>query len=157
MKHCELVPGKGIRHGDTKIFFGARRKEMRKALGEHKPPEGEINWEDEDEYEVDGNEWLRLRYLDDKLCDIEVLGGSLVFDGIELKATDIRTVKDKLNNLGLAISDESDWLSEGRDCVDLQIVIATLTDIGEPGGPGDEMGDGIAWIFASTGFEIENA
>lgn len=157
MKHCELVPGRGIRHGDIDIFFGSKRTELRKALGDPKPQTADISWDDEDEYEVDTAEWLRLRYLDGKLCDIEVLGGELVHDGIELKNTDIRTLKDKLHNCGIVIDDESQWLTDGRDCIDLQIVVATLNDVGEAGEPGDEMGNGIAWIIASSGFEVEDA
>jgi len=147
MKHCELVPGKGIRHGDHDIFFGLRRNAVRKVLG--KPVPNDSMWNDEDEYEVDGDEWLRLRYLDDTLCDIEVLGGSLAHDGVELKHTDIRTLKAGLNNCGIAVDDLTEWLSEGRDCVDLQIVVATGDDIGEPGG------DKIAWVITSVDFKVE--
>jgi len=146
MNHCELIPGRGIRHGDTEIFFRKSRSDMRKALG--KPTES--LWDDEDEYEAHGDEWLRLRYLDEKLCDIEVLGGSLVHDGIELKHTDFRKVRDALHNAGIKIDDETEWLSEGRDCIDLQIVIATADDIGEPGG------DRIAWVITSADFKVED-
>ncbi|UPG94175.1 hypothetical protein [Luteibacter aegosomatissinici] len=148
MKHCELVPGKGIRHGEHDIFFGLERSAVRKVLGKPKPQEG--MWDDEDEYEVEREDWLRLRYLDNKLCDIEVLGGALAYDGVELKHTDIRTLKAGLNNCGIAVDDLTEWLSEGRDCVDLQIVVATGDDIGEPGG------DKIAWVITSRDFKVED-
>jgi hypothetical protein len=149
MMHCELVPGRGIRHDNTEIFFGMRRDAVREALGQPT----ETIWGDEDEYATGGDDWLRLRYLDGKLCDIEVLGGSLTHKGIELKNTEFRALRDALHNSGFVLEDETEWLSEGRDCIDLQIVVATADDlINEP-----ETGDGIAWVITSSDFRVESA
>ncbi|QWT19874.1 hypothetical protein KPL74_19270 [Bacillus sp. NP157] len=145
MEKLELIPGRGVRRDDIDIFFGMPRDAVRKALG--KP--NETMWDDEDEYEVGGDDWLRLRYLDGKLCDIEVLGGSLMYETIELKDAHIRDVKFALHNIGIVIDDETEWLSEGRDCIDLQCVFATCDDIGEAGG------DRVAWVIASSDFRVE--
>ncbi|MGA7439169.1 MAG: hypothetical protein WBW32_13695 [Luteibacter sp.] len=163
MEHCELVPGRGIRRGTDNIFFGTPRATLRKLLGKPKPPTNSM-WDDEDEYDAYGKEWLRLRYLDEKLCDIEVLGGKLVHEGLELKDTDFRTLRDGLHNSGIAIHDETEWLSEGRDCIDLQIVIATRDDVDDldddddegvdVDGAADERGSRIAWVIASVDFKV---
>jgi hypothetical protein len=149
MEHCELIPGKGIRHAGTDIFFDTQRSVLRDVLGYK--ASGDSMWEDEDDYSRDGEEWLRLRFLDGKLRDIEVLGGTLAYDGMELKNTDIRTLRDVLHNVGLVVEDETEWLKDGRDCIDLQIVVATGDDVGEPGG------DRIEWVITSADFKVEDA
>jgi hypothetical protein len=157
MEQCELVPGRGIRRADTEtdtstdIFFGTPRAKLREALRYTKPPADSM-WDDEDEYEykVDEErtaEWLRLRFLDDKLCDIEVLGGSLVHEGIELLATDIDALRIALKRGGMAL-EKTEWLSEGHDCVDLQIVVASRDDAGDAGNE-------IAWVITSSDFRVE--
>lgn len=145
MESCELVPGRGIRRGDTDIFFGTPRKKLREALGWK--PAGDNMWEDEDEYPANGNDWLRLRFLDDALCDIEVLGGHLVHDGIELMATDIATLRAALKKQGMAL-EKTEWLAEGHDCVDLQIVVASKEDVGD-------VGDDMEWVITSRDFKVE--
>ncbi|HVI56899.1 MAG TPA: hypothetical protein VM621_17805 [Luteibacter sp.] len=146
MEHCELVPGRGIRRDTTDIFFGMPRKKLRDTLGWKAG--GENMWDDEDEYSTaDGNDWLRLRFLDDKLCDIEVLGGHLVHEGIELVATDLPTLKAALKKAGMAL-EKTQWLSEGHDCVDLQIVVASKEDAGD-------VGDEIEWVITSCDFNVE--
>ncbi|MET0936883.1 MAG: hypothetical protein ABWX83_12885, partial [Luteibacter sp.] len=96
MEHCELVPGRGIRRGDTDIFFGMPRKKLRDALG-WQPAES--MWDDEDEYSADGNDWLLLRFLDEKLVDIQVVGGQLAHEGIELRATDMPKLRAALKQV----------------------------------------------------------
>ena len=146
MEHCELVPGRGIRRDTTDIFFGMPRKKLRDALGFQAG--GEKMWDDEDEYSTpDGNDWLRLRFLDDKLCDIEVLGGHLVHEGIELVATDLPALRVALKKAGMAL-EKTQWLSEGHDCVDLQIVVASKEDAGD-------IGDEIEWVITSCDFRVE--
>lgn len=147
MQQCELVPGRGIRLGNTDIFFGARRAALRQVLG-YSAPQGDAMWDDEDEYtDASGADWLRLRFMDDKLCDIEVLGGSLVHQQVELKNTDIRTLTEQLHGLGMEL-EPTEWLAEGRDCIDLQIVVATRDDIGE-------VGDEVEWVTTSSDFRVE--
>ncbi|KAF1007141.1 MAG: hypothetical protein GAK28_02112 [Luteibacter sp.] len=146
MEHCELIPGRGIRRGDTDIFFGMRRKALRDALG-YKPA-SENMWDDEDEYaDSHGNDWLLLRFLDDKLCDIEVRGGRLGHEGIELKDTNVHALKAALKKTGMDL-EKTQWLSEGRDCVDLQVVVASQEDAGD-------VGDEIEWVIASSDFKVE--
>ena len=146
MEHCELVPGRGIRRDTTDIFFGMPRKKLRDALGWKAG--GENMWDDEDEYSTpDGNDWLRLRFLDDKLCDIEVLGGNLVHEGIELIATTLPALRVALKKSGMAL-EKTQWLSEGHDCVDLQIVVASREDAGD-------VGDEIEWVITSSDFRVE--
>ena len=148
MEQCELVPGKGIRRNDTDIFFGMPRAKLRQALGHQAPKAGDSMWDDEDDYiDSDGTDWLRLRFLDDKLCDIEVLHGSLMHEGIELLATDIDSLRSDLNRGGMAL-EKTEWLSEGHDCVDLQIVVASREDTGD-------VGNEIAWVITSCDFKVE--
>lgn len=146
MEHCELIPGRGIRRGDTDIFFGMPRKKLRDALGWKSS--GDNMWDDEDEYPTEaGDDWLRLRFLDEKLCDIEVMGGHLVHEGIELVATNISTLRAALKKTGMAL-EKTEWLSEGQDCVDLQIVVASKDDVGD-------VGDEIEWVITSSDFRVE--
>ena len=146
MEHCELIPGRGIRRGDTDIFFGMPRKKLREALGWKSG--GENMWDDEDEYTAaDGSDWLRLRFLDDKLCDIEVMGGNLAHEGIELVATTLPALRTALKKTGMAL-EKTEWLSEGNDCVDLQIVVASKDDVGD-------LGDEIEWVITSSDFRVE--
>lgn len=146
MEHCELVPGRGIRRGDTDIFFGMPRKKLRDTLGWKAG--GENMWDDEDEYaDAAGDEWLRLRFLDDKLCDIEVLGGQLTHEGTELLATTLPALHAALKKSGMAL-EKTEWLSEGHDCLDLQIVVASREDTGD-------VGEEIAWVITSSDFRVE--
>jgi len=146
MEHCELVPGRGIRRDTTDIFFGMPRKKLRDALGWKAG--GENMWDDEDEYSTPGgDDWLRLRFLDDKLCDIEVMGGHLVHEGIELVATTLPALRVALKKAGMAL-EKTQWLSEGHDCVDLQIVVASREDAGD-------VGEEIEWVITSSDFRVE--
>ncbi|WP_036116491.1 MULTISPECIES: hypothetical protein [Luteibacter] len=146
MEHCELIPGRGIRRGDTDIFFGMTRKKLRDALGWKSG--GDNIWDDEDEYsDAEGNDWVRLRFLDDKLCDIEVMGGQLTHEGIDLLPTSMPALRAALKKGGMAL-EKTEWLSEGHDCVDLQIVVASKDDIGDAG-------DEIEWVITSSDFRVE--
>jgi hypothetical protein len=146
MEHCELIPGRGIRRGDTDIFFGMPRKKLRDALGWKSG--GDNMWDDEDEYtDTDGGDWIRLRFLDDKLCDIEVIGGRLTHEGIELRATDMPKLRAARKQVGLAL-EKTEWLSEGHDCIDLQVVVASRDDVGD-------IGDEIEWVITSSDFRVE--
>jgi len=146
MEHCELIPGRGIRRGDTDIFFGMTRKKLRDALGWKSG--GDNIWDDEDEYsDAEGNDWVRLRFLDDKLCDIEVMGGQLTHEGIDLLPTSMPALRAALKKGGMAL-EKTEWLSEGHDCVDLQIVVASKDDIGDAG-------DDIEWVITSSDFRVE--
>ncbi|MDQ7996545.1 MAG: hypothetical protein AAGC76_11910 [Luteibacter sp.] len=146
MEHCELIPGRGIRRGDTDIFFGMTRKKLRDALGWKSG--GDNIWDDEDEYsDAEGNDWVRLRFLDDKLCDIEVMGGQLTHEGIDLLPTSMPALRAALKKGGMAL-EKTEWLSEGHDCVDLQIVVASRDDIGDAG-------DEIEWVITSSDFRVE--
>ncbi len=146
MDSCELVPGKGIRCGDAEIYFGMARKALREMLGWK--PTAETLWDDEDEYmQADGEDWLRLRFLDGKLCDIEVLGGGLQHEGLELKSTSWSALEPALETLGHSLR-KTQWLGEGKDCVALHVNIATHDDVG-----GD--GDGIEWVITSSDFHNE--
>jgi hypothetical protein len=153
MHHYELIPGKGIRFGEIEIFFNKQRTELRAELGFDKK-ENEGIFDDEDEYGIDGEDGILLRFLGNKLCDIEVHGGRLVYDDIELKHTDIRKLQDALHNSGIALSEESEWLTEGRDCIDLQIVVATAGDADQVE---DDNYDRIAWVTTSVDFKVEDA
>ena len=146
MEHYELVPGRGIRRDDTDIFFGMPRKKLRDALGWKAG--GENMWDDEDEYSTAaGDDWIRLRFLDDKLCDLEVMGGHLVHEGIELVATTLPALRVALKKAGMAL-EKTQWLSEGHDCVDLQIVVASKEDAGD-------VGEEIEWVITSSDFRVE--
>lgn len=147
MEHCELVPGKGIRRGDTNIYFGMPRKALRDALG-WRSPSGDTMWDDEDEYvDATGREWLRLRFLDEKLCDIEFLHGRLTHEGIELRDTTMPALRAALKQGGMEL-EKTEWLSEGHDCVDLQIVVASREDAGD-------VGEDIEWVITSSDFRVE--
>ncbi|MBB3227951.1 hypothetical protein FHW69_002583 [Luteibacter sp. Sphag1AF] len=149
MDKWELVPGRGIVRGENNIFFGTQRKALQDSLGGK--PSGDQLWDDEDEYSLpDGSDWLRLRYMDGKLCDIEVLGGSLQYEGIELVDTTGPELEAAMSAAKHDLVD-TQWLSQGRDCIDLQIVVATRADEGEEG----EDRERIAWVFTSVDFKVE--
>jgi hypothetical protein len=146
MDSCELVPESGIRCGGVEIFFGKQRKDLRESLGWK--PSGEGMWDDEDEYLLDdGREWLRLRFVDEKLCDIEFLAGSLRYQDIELHATVRRELEHQLENLGYSCK-PTRWLAQGKDCAELHINIASRDDVGDHG-------DEIEWIITSRDFHTE--
>lgn len=139
----ELVPHKGIESGAVKIFFGMERAPLRSLLSEFIGLPKSFR-SDEDDYEAEDGTWIRLRFGSDKLRDIEFLGGSLFFAGIQLHhGAHWDVLQKSLAAEGYSFR-ETEWLGDGFDFVGIGINIATHEQLG-----GDEGDDGVEWIIAS--------
>jgi hypothetical protein len=144
----ELIPQKGVSQGENEIFFGMDRSRIR-ALLQNTFGEPTSHMPDEDDFETPQDEThIRLRFNgDSKLQDIEFLGGSLQYKGIELRhGVHWGGVERELTNLGFSF-EEATFLGEGQECSELGINIATRSQVG-----GDEDDDTIEWIIASSEF-----
>jgi hypothetical protein len=143
----ELIPRQGICQDEVEIFFGMARSTLRSAL---RPRFAALNSHmiDEDDFETtDGGTLIRLRFVDDKLQDIEFLHGSLRYSGIELHDNTTRNeIEEQLGKLGLSFPD-STFLDEGKECSELGINIATREEVG-----GDKGDDRIEWVITSINF-----
>ena len=67
--------------------------------------------------------------------------------GIELVATSLPELRAALKKAGMAL-EKTQWLSEGHDCVDLQIVVASKEDTGD-------VGEEIEWVITSADFRVK--
>ena len=140
-----LVPKKGIEQGRLKVHFEMSRSAVRDLLkAEFGEPECNYNDEDDFHHFHDGT-FLRIRYDNSNVQDIEFLEGSLSYEGVRL-AGGVRwpEVERGLAALGNKFR-ETDWLGDGYDCLPLAVNIATHEQVG-----GD--GDGIEWVIMSSIF-----
>jgi hypothetical protein len=111
------------------------------------PLEPNSDYPDEDDFiTVDGTTFIRVRYQDDTVRDIEFLAGQLRYKGFEMhdRAT-LKEVQRFLSSQNHSLRKTS-WLGDGLDCVSLGINIACHDDVG-----GD--GDGIEWVILSRNFK----
>ena len=141
-----LVPKNGIEQRQLKIHFGMSRSDVRDFLkAEFGEPESNFPDEDDFHHLHDGT-FLRIRYANLNVQDIEFLEGSLKYNGVNL-AGGVRwsDVERGLAALGNTFR-ETDWLGDGYDCLPLGVNIATHEQVG-----GD--GDGIEWLIMSTTFQ----
>ena len=141
-----LVPKKGIEQGPLKIVFEMSRSEVRDLL---KAEFGDLesNFDDEDDFHHphDGT-FLRIRYANSIVQDIEFLEGSLSYEGVKLSGgVSWPEVERGLAALGNKFR-ETEWLGDGYDCLPLAVNIATHEQIGGDGG-------GIEWGIMSSMFE----
>lgn len=139
----QFVPKKGIKRGEVELFFGMSRDVLRAQLH---PLFGApvTNFPDEDDFESksDGT-FIRLRYGQDGLQDVEFLGGDLELDGLELyRDATWEALEPELLRRGFEFDDAS-VLGDGLECAALGVNIATHDDAG-----GD--GDGIEWVITSV-------
>ena len=143
----QLIPKVGISLNDTKISFGQERAEVNRLMAKHFSPPEEGSYPEEDDFLNDDESIsIRIRYDGTQVTDIEFLGGSLQYQGIELHSdVTLDDVEKALLDKNLTIRD-AEWLGEGKDCLELGINIATHDNVG-----GD--GDGIEWIIMSATFE----
>ena len=143
----QLIPNVGISLNDTKISFGQERAEVNRLMAKHFSPPEEGSYPEEDDFLNDDESIsIRIRYDGTQVTDIEFLGGSLQYQGIELHSdVTLDDVEKALLDKNLTIRD-AEWLGEGKDCLELGINIATHDNVG-----GD--GDGIEWIIMSATFE----
>lgn len=144
----EFVPFEGIISKQIAITLGTSRELLRKlAVPLFSPLEPNSDYPDEDDFiTVDGTTFIRVRYQDDTVRDIEFLSGQLRYKGFEMhdRAT-LKEVQRFLSSQNHSLGKTS-WLGDGLDCVSLGINIACHDDVG-----GD--GDGIEWVILSRNFK----
>lgn len=144
----EFVPFEGITNKQLAITLGQPRQLLRKlAASVFGPLVPNTEYPDEDDFiTVDGATFIRVRYQDDTVRDIEFLSGQLRYKGVELynQAT-LKGVRRFLKSENHPLR-KTRWLGDGLDCVSLGINIACHEDIG-----GD--GDGIEWVILSRNFK----
>lgn len=138
-----LIPKVGIASDDHSISFGDSRGELRKALEATYPYETPKNFPNEDDYKNE-SVYIRVRYDTEELVqDIEFLDGDLVYRDIHLHdGTTFEEIEEYFRRIGLSFRD-TEWFGEGKDCVELEISIATKEQVG-----GD--GDDIEWVIMSN-------
>jgi hypothetical protein len=143
----ELIPKVGITSSGIKISLGQDRAEVNKLMAKLFSPPEVGSYPDEDDFLNDDESIsVRIRYTGEQITDIEFLGGSLQYQGIELHSNvTLEEVEKALIQKNLTIRD-AEWLGEGKDCLELGINLATHDNVG-----GD--GDGIEWIILSSNFE----
>jgi hypothetical protein len=144
----EFMPFEGIMSRQLAITLGQSRTLLRKlAAPLFSPLEPNSDYPDEDDFITqDGTTFIRVRYQDGTVRDIEFLSGQLRNKGFELhdQAT-LQRVQRFLKSENHSLRKTS-WLGDGLDCVSLGINIASHDDIG-----GD--GDGIEWVILSRNFK----
>ncbi|MFT3814602.1 MAG: hypothetical protein QM740_14680 [Acidovorax sp.] len=141
----ELLPRTGIESSSIKIAFGMERQELQGMMSkEFSAPES--NYPDEDDFiSADKSTFIRVRYEDSRVKDIEFLAGTLMYQGINLHfGTTFTELKKKFGDLGLSFR-LTEWLGDGQDCQELGINIATHEDVGSDG-------DEIEWVILSSDF-----
>jgi hypothetical protein len=104
-------------------------------------------FDDEDDFHHphDGT-FLRIRYANSNVRDIEFLDGFLSYKGVTLfGSVSWSDVESGLAALGNQFR-ETEWIGDGFDCLPLAVNIATHEQVG-----GD--GDGIEWVIMSSMFD----
>ena len=141
-----LIPKHGVERDGIQVYFGAARAAIRAALlAQFGVPKSYR--ENEDDFNAHDGSFLRLRYVGDKIRDIEFLGGSLMLDNLELhKRARGRKLTTDLAKKGYG-SRYAAWIGSGLDFESLGINIATHEDVG-----GDEGDDQIEWVIMSSGW-----
>jgi hypothetical protein len=144
----ELLPFEGIKCDPLAIRFGQPRALVRQSLSSaFSPLVPNAAYADEDDFKThDRTTFIRVRYQDDAVRDIEFLSGRLRYKGVELhdRAT-VDGVRRFLESENAALR-RTKWLGDGLDCVSLGINIACHEDVG-----GD--GDGVEWVILSRNFK----
>ena len=142
-----FIPQKGFSHDNLEIRFGCKRDELRNLLEPaFSSPELNGSFPDEDDFHSnDGTTFIRVRYKDEAVKDLEFLSGSLSYEGIQLhQSTNLTTVRKAIEALGHPFR-PTRWLGDGRDCESLGFNIASREDIG-----GDD--DANEWFIISQDF-----
>jgi hypothetical protein len=144
----ELLPLEGIKNERLEITFGQSRALVRQRMASaFNPLVPNAKFPDEDDFVTPGRTtFIRVRFRDDVVKDIEFLSGQLRYKGVELhhKAT-VEGVRLFLESENGPLR-PTKWLGDGLDCVPLGINIASHEDVG-----GD--GDGVEWVILSREFK----
>jgi hypothetical protein len=144
----ELLPFEGIKRDPLAISFGQHRALVRERLSSaFSPLVTNAMYTDEDDFRSpDHTTFIRVRYQDDAVRDIEFLSGRLRYKGVELHdGTTLEEVRRFLES-DVGPLRPTKWLGDGLDCVSLGINIASHDDVG-----GD--GDGVEWVILSRNFK----
>lgn len=144
----EFVPFEGLVSKSLTITLGQSRELLRmRAASVFRPLEPNPNYPNEDDFIThDGETFVRVRYQDDTVRDIEFLSGKLRYKGFELHdQAMLNSVRRFLESENHALR-KTQWLGDGYDCVTLGINVASHEEIG-----GD--GDGIEWVILSRNFK----
>lgn len=139
----ELIPKRGITTSELSISFGDKRIDLRNILENYYSCETPKNFQDEDDFKSE-NTYIRVRYdTDDRVKDIEFLTGNLFYKGVPIHdGTTFEKIEVAFSKLGLTFRD-TEWFGEGKDCVDLEVSIATREEVGGDGGE-------IEWVILSS-------
>lgn len=142
----QLIPKKGITTNELSISFDDQRTALREALGKSYSLSTSQNFPDEDDFQREGI-YIRVRYNDDdRVKDIEFLGGDLFYQDISIHdGTTFEKIESAFAEKGLTFRD-TQWFGDGKDCVELEISIATREEVG---GDSSE----IEWVILSNDLE----
>jgi hypothetical protein len=126
----EFVPSKGIKCNKIEIYFGDIRDHLRKSLS-NKQQKG--RWNSEDNYENfnDTKTWFRLHYKNNKLSEIEILEGTLVYKDKPILYENAKSVLKIFTNEGYK------FVNKGRDtgwvCEELKVAFNKSSNMGGEG------------------------
>jgi hypothetical protein len=142
----ELLPSVGIESGAIRLSFGMERQDLLAAMSSDFLPPEPSDYTDEDDFlKENRSTFIRVRYEGTRVRDIEFLGGTLRYQGIDLHSrTTFDEIERQFETLGFTFR-PTEWLGDGADCPKLAINIATREDVG---GDGDE----IEWVILSSNF-----
>jgi hypothetical protein len=141
----QLIPGVGIQSGAIKISFGQERAALGKLMSTGFLPAKSYAADEDDFLTRDQSTLIRVRYHGTQVEDIELLRGTLQYQGIDLHAnTTFAKIKKEFAAKNWTFR-ETTWLGDGKDCPELKINIATHEDVG---GDGDE----IEWVILGKDF-----
>ena len=142
----QLIPEMGIECGGARIFFDQDRAALNNLMANHGFLKAKTTYPDEDDFlTTDESTFIRIRYSETNVKDIEFLCGKLQHQGIDLHSgTTFSKIKKEFKAKNLTFR-ETEWLGDGKDCPELRINITTREDVG---GDGEE----IEWVILSKGF-----
>jgi hypothetical protein len=142
-----FIPRIGFLHDNLEVNLGCGRDELRTLLEPaFSAPELNSSYPDEDDFHSnDGSTFIRVRYKDGAVKDLEFLSGDLSYEGIQLhRSANLTAVCEAFEALGHTFR-PTRWLGDGSDCESLGFNIASREDIG-----GDD--DSIEWFIISQNF-----
>lgn len=139
------VANKGFTDGEIEVFYGASRTVLRQILTAHYGEPKSFR-SDEDDY---ADSQIRLRFDSaETLQDIEIMGGQVQHDGLELFATTF-TILDEA--IAVRYKREPMWndMMGWAECPELGLSYASAFHMG-----GDEDEDEIEWISGTRGEKL---
>jgi hypothetical protein len=142
-----FIPRKGFAHDNLEVSLGCKRDELRYLLRPlFSSPKLNSSFPDEDDFHSnEGTTFVRVRYRDEAVKDLEFLSGALFYEGIQLhQSANLTKVREAFEALGHPFR-PTRWLGDGSDCESLGFNIASREDVG-----GDD--DAIEWFIISQDF-----